>query len=137
MLFRGENYWICKFYSLCLQKYITPYYSTRPIKKQRNMEYQQSSVKERLHVELHEPRQYKVIIFNDDVTTMDFVVMLLVQIFHKDTDEAEELMLAVHNNGSAVVGIYSYDVARTRVERSLRMAKANRFPLKLVYEPEL
>lgn len=101
------------------------------------MEYQQSSVKERLHVELHAPRQYKVIIFNDDITTMDFVVMLLVQIFHKDTDEAEELMLAVHNNGSAVVGIYSYDVARTRVERSLRMAKSYRFPLKLVYEPEL
>lgn len=79
---------------------------------------------------------YKVIIFNDDYTTMDFVVMVLQSIFNKEHKEAEELMLTVHNTGQAVVGVYTYDMARTRVERATMMAQDNGFPLRLTFQPE-
>mgnify|MGYP000187062001 CR=1 FL=1 len=69
------------------------------------------------------PKLYKVIIFNDEITTMDFVVMILRKVFHKDEGEAERLMLDVHNNGQAVVGVYSYDMARTKVGQVTMMAR--------------
>ena len=64
-------------------------------------------VKERLKIELKEPKQYKVIMWNDDFTSMDFVVDVLVTIFHKDEMTAQTLMLDVHQKGQAVVGKYS------------------------------
>lgn len=79
---------------------------------------------------------YKVIIFNDDYTTMDFVVMVLQRVFNKQAKEAEELMLAVHNTGQAVVGVYTYDVARTKVEIATTMAQENGYPLRLTFQPE-
>lgn len=82
------------------------------------------------------PKLYKVIIFNDEITTMDFVVMILRKVFHKEEGEAERLMLDVHNNGQAVVGIYSYDMARTKVGQVTMMAQEKGFPLRLVYQPE-
>ena len=75
------------------------------------------------------PKLYKVI-------TMDFVVMILRKVFHKDEGEAERLMLDVHNNGQAVVGVYSYDMARTKVGQVTMMAQEKGFPLRLVYQPE-
>lgn len=89
-------------------------------------------IKERTSYKL--PRLYKVIIFNDDVTTMDFVVMILRKVFYKDEAEAEKLMLDVHNNGQATVGIYTYDMARTKVGQTHMMAKEKGFPLRLVYQ---
>ena len=68
---------------------------------------------------------YNVIMHNDDVTTMDFVVYVLVRIFRKSEEDAETLMLKVHNEGSAVVGTYSQDIAQS---------KANNYPLKLTIE---
>lgn len=79
---------------------------------------------------------YKVIIFNDDYTTMDFVVMVLQRVFNKQAKEAEELMLTVHNTGQAVVGVYTYDIARTKVEIATTMAQDNGFPLRLTFQPE-
>lgn len=79
---------------------------------------------------------YKVVIFNDDYTTMDFVVMVLQRVFNKQAKEAEELMLAVHNTGQAVVGVYTYDVARTKVEIATTMAQENGYPLRLTFQPE-
>ena len=66
-----------------------------------------SEVKERLGIELKEPKQYKVIMWNDNFTSMDFVVDVLVTIFHKDEMTAQTLMLDVHQKGQAVVGKYS------------------------------
>ena len=66
-----------------------------------------SEVKERLGIELKESKQYKVIMWNDDFTSMDFVVDVLVTIFHKDEMTAQTLMLDVHQKGQAVVGKYS------------------------------
>ena len=97
---------------------------------------EQTTVRERLRTELREPRRYKVIIYNDDFTTMDFVVHVLESVFFKSAEEAETLMLNVHNHGSAVVGIYSYDVAQSKVRKATMMAREENFPLRLECKPE-
>lgn len=97
---------------------------------------EQSSVRERQRTDLREPRRYKVIIHNDDFTTMDFVVMVLMTVFHKNQAEAEQLMLQVHHSDQAVVGIYSYDVAQSKIQRATMMAREEGFPLRLTCQPE-
>lgn len=97
---------------------------------------EQSSIKEREHVDLREPRRYKVIIYNDDFTTMEFVVRILTTVFFKSPAEAEALMLQVHRSQSAVVGIYTYDIATSKVLKATRMAREEGFPLRLTVEPE-
>lgn len=100
------------------------------------MAQEQSSVRERQRTDLREPRRYKVIIHNDDFTTMDFVVMVLMTVFHKSQAEAEQLMLQVHHSDQAVVGIYSYDVAHSKIQRATMMAREEGFPLRLTCQPE-
>lgn len=100
------------------------------------MPQEQSSVRERQRTDLREPRRYKVIIHNDDFTTMDFVVMVLMTVFHKSQAEAEQLMLQVHHSDQAVVGIYSYDVAQSKIQRATMMAREEGFPLRLTCQPE-
>ena len=100
------------------------------------MEKQQTYLKEKERLGLKEPRRYKVIIFNDDFTTMNFVVNILKSIFFKSDMEAEKLMMTVHKSGSAVVGIYTYDVAMSKVRKATEMARAENFPLKLTVTPE-
>jgi ATP-dependent Clp protease adaptor protein ClpS len=77
-----------------------------------------------------------VIIYNDDFTTMDFVVMVLMTVFHKSQAEAEQLMLQVHHSDQAVVGIYSYDVAQSKIQRATMMVREEGFPLRLTCQPE-
>lgn len=101
-----------------------------------NMEQQQTSVKEREDIKLKEPRRYKVIIHNDDFTTMEFVVKVLSTVFYKSLPEAETLMLAVHKAGSAVVGIYSYDIAKSKINKATTMARNEGYPLRLTLAPE-
>ena len=81
---------------------------------------EQSSVRERQRTDLREPRRYKVIIYNDDFTTMEFVVMILIRVFHKSESEAEQLMMQVHHSGQGVVGIYTYDIAQSKVQCARR-----------------
>ena len=97
---------------------------------------EQSSVKEKQRTGLKEPRRYKVTIYNDDFTTMDFVVMILTQVFFKSQTEAETLMLQVHHSDKAVVGIYSYDVATSKARKATKMAREAGYPLRLTVEPE-
>jgi ATP-dependent Clp protease adaptor protein ClpS len=97
---------------------------------------QQSSIRERQRTDLREPRRYKVIIYNDDFTTMEFVVQILTNVFFKSQAEAETLMLQVHHSDKAVVGIYSYDIALSKVQKATRMARDAGFPLRLSCEPE-
>lgn len=94
-----------------------------------------TAVKEHQRVDVHEPQQYKVIIHNDDVTTMDFVVMVLRTVFFKTPKEAYTLMMSVHKSGSAIIGYYSRDVAASKVEKATKMARENGFPLLLTYSP--
>ena len=102
----------------------------------RRMAKEQSSVKERQRVDLDEPRRYKVTIYNDDFTTMEFVVKILRVVFFKSQADAEALMLQVHHSDKAVVGIYSYDIAVSKVNKATQMARDEGFPLRLTYEPE-
>ena len=95
-----------------------------------------SSIRERHRTDLREPRRYKLTIYNDDFTTMEFVVKILVQVFLKSEAEAETLMLQVHHSDKAVVGIYSYDVATSKVRKATGMAREAGFPLRLTVEPE-
>lgn len=97
---------------------------------------EQTAVRDRTHTNLREPRRYKVIIYNDDFTTMEFVVLVLTSVFFKSAEEAEALMLAVHKSGSAVVGIYSYDMAISKVRKATMMAREENFPLRLECKPE-
>ncbi len=95
---------------------------------------EQSGLRERQRTDLKEPRRYKVTIYNDDFTTMEFVVSILVDIFHKDPVSAEAIMLGVHKNGQAVVGRYPYDIAVTRVNNALARAKKEGFPFRMTVE---
>lgn len=97
---------------------------------------EQSAVRERTNIDLKTPRRYVVIFLNDDFTSMEFVVSVLIKIFCKGADEAEQLMLEVHNDGHAVIGVYSYDIARTRTERAIELARSQGFPLRIIYRPE-
>lgn len=77
-----------------------------------------------------EPKLFKVIIHNDNYTTMDFVVEVIIKIFHKPAAEATKLMLEVHNKGSAIAGVYPYDIALTKVAEVHDLAKKNEYPLR-------
>jgi ATP-dependent Clp protease adaptor protein ClpS len=100
------------------------------------MPQEQSGIRERQRTDLREPRKYKVIIYNDDFTTMEFVVKVLVQVFFKSAPEAEALMLQVHRSEKAVVGIYTYDVAQSKVRMATSMAREEGFPLRLTCEED-
>ena len=104
--------------------------------KNKIMAKEQSSIRERQRIDLQEPRRYKVTIYNDDFTTMEFVVKILVEVFFKSETEAETLMLQVHHSDKAVVGIYSYDVATSKVHKATSMARDAGYPLRLTVEPE-
>ena len=100
------------------------------------MPQEQSNVRERQKNNLKEPRRYKVIIHNDDFTTMEFVVEVLKTVFYLSNEKAEELMLQVHPANKAVVGIYTYDIAVSKANKAINMAREKGFPLRLTVEPE-
>jgi len=82
------------------------------------------------------PKMYKVILHNDDYTTMEFVVEILTTIFNKQTEEATVIMLDVHKRGRGICGLYTYDVAVTKVAQVQHLAEKNQFPLRCSYEEE-
>jgi len=94
------------------------------------------AVKERTNSKLKEPKLYQVIMLNDDFTSMEFVVSILIDIFHKDPVTAETLMLHVHKNGRAVVGKYPYDIALTKIDLAMSRARAEGYPFRLTMEEE-
>jgi ATP-dependent Clp protease adaptor protein ClpS len=82
------------------------------------------------------PRLYKVLLHNDNYTTMDFVVLVLTSVFRKPEPEAIRIMLDVHYKGMGLVGVYPRDVAETKVSKVLQMAHEAEFPLLCTMEPE-
>ena len=82
------------------------------------------------------PRRFQVVFHNDDYTPMEFVIMVLMQFFHKDESEATHLMLQVHHKGSAVAGVFSRDIAETKVSHVMASARENGHPLLCTSEPE-
>ena len=94
----------------------------------------QTGVKEDTKIKLKKPSLYHVVMHNDDFTTMDFVVEILMTIFRKEHEEAVALMMLVHNIQRAVVGTYSYDIARTKAEEAEERAREQGFPFRLSVE---
>ncbi len=83
---------------------------------------------------LEEPHLYKVLMHNDDYTTMDFVISVLCEIFHKTPQDAYEIMMRVHTTGLGLCGIYSREIAETRVNKVHQEADRAGFPLKCTLE---
>lgn len=84
--------------------------------------------------ELREPPQFRVLLHNDDYTTMEFVVKVLILVFDKTESEATQVMLHVHNEGVGTCGIYTAELAETKVSLVHQMARKNGFPLKCTME---
>lgn len=87
-------------------------------------------------VKIQEPSFYKVILLNDDFTPMDFVTHVLKKFFKKSPEEAQKIMLDVHQKGQGVAGVYSFEVAETKVFLTNNLAKQNKYPLKCTMEKD-
>jgi len=89
-----------------------------------------------LALELEEPQMFKVLLHNDDYTSMDFVVEVLTGIFHKNNTQAEQIMLQIHDKGKAICGVYSFEIAQTKAQQVKQRAKQNEFPLLATIEED-
>ena len=99
-------------------------------------------MKEEVGIEVQEEeaiehlKRYKVLLLNDDYTSMDFVVDILMDIFKHPLDNAINLMLTIHKEGKAVCGVYTYELAETKIEEVRKRARENDYPLKAIMEEE-
>lgn len=83
---------------------------------------------------LKKPRQFKVVMLNDDYTPMEFVVLVLQKLFRLDHEQAVQVMMNVHKKGKGVCGVFPREIAETKVEQVLEMARANEHPLQCTLE---
>jgi ATP-dependent Clp protease adaptor protein ClpS len=86
--------------------------------------------------QVQRPRMWRVLLHNDDYTTQDFVVWVLESVFHKPRAEAFTIMMSVHRSGLGIAGVYTHDVAETKVKATKDMAEEHEFPLLVTMEPE-
>ena len=93
-------------------------------------------VLERTREQLKKPELFKVLLLNDDYTTMDFVIEILENVFHKQPAEAYRIMMMVHTQGKGLCGVYPFEVAETKVATVVDRARENGCPLRAAMEPE-
>ena len=91
-------------------------------------------IKEQVKNQVKLPRQYQVVIYNDDFTPMDFVVDILKTIFNKGHQDAVAIMMQVHKGDRAIVGQYSYDIAMTKTQEAMHQARENGYPFQVKVE---
>jgi ATP-dependent Clp protease adaptor protein ClpS len=91
---------------------------------------------EKIKVTVQEPKRWKVILLNDDSTPMEFVISLLVEIFKHTPDTAKEIMFQVHETGSGIAGVYSFEIAEAKAVEATQQARTNGFPLQIKLEEE-
>lgn len=96
----------------------------------------EAQIEEKIITSLQPPKMWKVIFLNDNQTPMEFVIDLLTQIFKHSDSKAKELTLEIHQTGSAVVGIYTHEIAETKGIESTTLARNNGFPLQITIEME-
>ena len=94
----------------------------------------EGQIKERVRTEKKEPALYKVVLLNDDYTTMEFVVNVLESIFQKSPAEAYQIMMHVHVNGRGIAGLYPWELAETKAEQVITTARESGYPLKAITE---
>lgn len=92
-------------------------------------------LKAELTAQIKPPPRYQVIMLNDDFTTMDFVIEVLISVFKKSAAEAERIMLTIHHQGRGICGVYAKDIAATRIEQVHQLAQLEQHPLRCVMEP--
>lgn len=95
-----------------------------------------TSTEQETRVKTQRPKLFKVLLHNDNFTTMEFVVQILMEIFNHGENDAVAIMLAVHKNGVGIAGMYTYEIAETKSAKVLRMAQEEGFPLLCTMEPE-
>jgi ATP-dependent Clp protease adaptor protein ClpS len=93
-----------------------------------------TQTREKVEDQVQEPKMYRVILHNDDYTTMEFVVEVVMTVFHKGVIDATRIMLDVHKRGRGDVGTYTYDIASSKAQHVRSMARARQFPLKCTIE---
>lgn len=93
-------------------------------------------IDEKIKTVISEPKRYKVLFLNDDKTPIDFVIGLLMEVFKHSQETAKSLTLAVHNEGSAIVGVYSYEIAEQKGVEATHIARQAGFPLQVKVDPE-
>ncbi len=91
---------------------------------------------EKTQQKLARPRLYRVLLHNDDYTTMEFVVALLVHVFHHGEASAQAIMLNIHRTGFGIAGVYTYEIAETKVTHTMELAKEAEYPLQCTMEPD-
>ena len=91
---------------------------------------------EKIKVVVSEPKRWKVILLNDDSTPMDFVISMLMEVFKHSVDTAKEVMLEVHQTGSGIAGIYSFEIAEAKAVETTNQARTNGHPLQIKLEEE-
>lgn len=91
---------------------------------------------EKVKVRISEPKNWKVILLNDDTTPMDFVISILIDIFKHTLDTSKEITIQIHETGSGVAGVYSFEIAEAKAVEATTQARANGFPLQLKLEEE-
>ena len=92
------------------------------------------AVKERVEVEKQDPTLYKVVLLNDDYTTMEFVIRVLESVFQKSPAEAYRIMMQVHVNGRGIAGVYPWEIAETKADTVASLAREAQFPLRAAIE---
>jgi ATP-dependent Clp protease adaptor protein ClpS len=93
-------------------------------------------LEEKVKVTTQEPKNWKVIFLNDDSTPMNFVVQVLVEIFRHTEESAEDVTMQVHETGSGIAGVYSFEIAEAKAVESTNLARTNGFPLQIKLEEE-
>ena len=87
-------------------------------------------------IKLEKPKLYKVVLHNDDFTTMEFVIFVLQYVFNREDAEAFTIMLKVHNEGVGIAGIYPYEIANVKCNKAMNLAKSREYPLLCTVEEE-
>ncbi len=96
----------------------------------------ESGIETEIRQKTKKPSLYKVLLLNDDYTTMEFVIQILESVFHKSSVEATQIMFHVHKNGSGLAGVFTREIAETKIHVVQELARKNKFPLKCVMERE-
>jgi ATP-dependent Clp protease adaptor protein ClpS len=93
-------------------------------------------IEEKIKVRITEPKKYKVIFLNDDKTPIEFVIEILISVFKHSQETAKEITMTVHNEGSAVVGVYAYEIAEQKAAEAVTLSRSNSFPLQIKVDQE-
>lgn len=93
-------------------------------------------IDEKIKQKIQEPKSWKVVLLNDDTTPMDFVIGVLTEIFKHSQETAKEITLEIHNKGSGIAGVYSFEIAEAKSVEATQLARSNGFPLQIKMEEE-